>query len=332
MPDDSARSTASRATWSWSTRRDSSSWRSTSRASGTRSVRFFVRLPKRPGSMSVIATSISSAPWLPRIWKVGIVRSGTSTSTVRVSSWPARSCARSFSRVPRAGRARGSAPSGRLGAAPGAAGGSSRSRRRSSTRASAFSRTSACFSRRTMSTAVGHEVAHDRVHVAADVADLGELAGLDLDEGAPARAGRGGARSRSCPTPVGPIIRMFFGVTSAATSGGRRRRRMRLRSAIATARLAAAWPTTQRSSSATISRGREGVEAAARRARGRSSCLERLHLDRIVRVDADLGGDPQASRAIPAASSAVPWRDERARGGERHRAAAARRRRGRRRG
>ena len=41
------------------------------------------------------------------------------------------------------------------------------------------------------------------------------------------------------PTPVGPIMRMFLGVTSAATSGGRRWRRMRLRSAIATARLAA---------------------------------------------------------------------------------------------
>ena len=41
------------------------------------------------------------------------------------------------------------------------------------------------------------------------------------------------------PTPVGPIMRMFFGVTSAATSGGRRCRRMRLRRAMATAFLAA---------------------------------------------------------------------------------------------
>jgi hypothetical protein len=57
------------------------------------------------------------------------------------------------------------------------------------------------------------------------------------------------------PTPVGPIIRMFLGVTSCASSGGSRWRRIRLRSAIATARLAAAWPTTWRSSSATISRG-----------------------------------------------------------------------------
>ncbi len=68
----------------------------------------------------------------------------------------------------------------------------------------------------------------------------------------------GRARRRAIsvfPTPVGPIMRMFLGVISAATSGGRRCRRIRLRRAMATARLAAAWPTTWRSSSATISRG-----------------------------------------------------------------------------
>ena len=57
------------------------------------------------------------------------------------------------------------------------------------------------------------------------------------------------------PTPVGPIIRMFFGATSSASSAGSFWRRRRLRSAIATARLAFAWPTTYLSSSATISRG-----------------------------------------------------------------------------
>ena len=41
------------------------------------------------------------------------------------------------------------------------------------------------------------------------------------------------------PTPVGPIIRMFFGAISSASSGASFCRRMRLRSAIATARLAA---------------------------------------------------------------------------------------------
>ncbi len=57
------------------------------------------------------------------------------------------------------------------------------------------------------------------------------------------------------PTPVGPIIRMFFGATSSAISGASFWRRTRLRSAIATARFAFRWPTTYRSSSATISRG-----------------------------------------------------------------------------
>jgi hypothetical protein len=57
------------------------------------------------------------------------------------------------------------------------------------------------------------------------------------------------------PTPVGPIIRMFFGITSLRSSSSSCARRQRLRSAIATARLAACWPTMWRSSSCTISRG-----------------------------------------------------------------------------
>jgi hypothetical protein len=57
------------------------------------------------------------------------------------------------------------------------------------------------------------------------------------------------------PTPVEPIIMMFFGMTSSARSGGSFCRRIRLRSATATARFAAAWPTTCLSSSATICRG-----------------------------------------------------------------------------
>jgi len=42
------------------------------------------------------------------------------------------------------------------------------------------------------------------------------------------------------PTPVDPIMRMFFGMTSSAMSGSSRWRRMRFRSATATARLASA--------------------------------------------------------------------------------------------
>ena len=57
------------------------------------------------------------------------------------------------------------------------------------------------------------------------------------------------------PTPVGPIIRMFFGATSSASSGDSFWRRIRLRRATATARFAWAWEMTYLSSSATISRG-----------------------------------------------------------------------------
>jgi hypothetical protein len=57
------------------------------------------------------------------------------------------------------------------------------------------------------------------------------------------------------PTPVGPIIRMFFGATSSAISGASFCRRIRLRRAMATARFALCCPTTYLSSSATIWRG-----------------------------------------------------------------------------
>ena len=57
------------------------------------------------------------------------------------------------------------------------------------------------------------------------------------------------------PTPVGPIIRMFLGVISARSASSTCLRRQRLRSAMATARLAAPCPTMCLSSSWTISRG-----------------------------------------------------------------------------
>ena len=47
------------------------------------------------------------------------------------------------------------------------------------------------------------EVAHHRLDVAPDVADLGELRRLDLDERRARELARGGARSRSCPRPSG---------------------------------------------------------------------------------------------------------------------------------
>src|SRR3954468_13811417 len=61
------------------------------------------------------------------------------------------------------------------------------------------------------------------------------------------------------PTPVGPIIRMFFGSTSSRSEPVSCSRRQRLRNAMETARLASAWPTMKRSSSETISRGEKSV-------------------------------------------------------------------------
>src|SRR5580698_6787237 len=96
------------------------------------------------------------------------------------------------------------------------------------------------------------------------------------------------------PTPVGPIMRMFFGVISARSGSTTCWRRQRLRSAIATARFAAFWPTMCLSNSSTISRG--------------VICDMKLQfLDRQIpiRVDADVRGDIEralddvASRQVP---------------------------------
>src|SRR5262245_60669809 len=94
------------------------------------------------------------------------------------------------------------------------------------------------------------------------------------------------------PTPVGPIIRMFFGVTSSAMSAGSRCRRMRLRRAIATARFALAWPITNLSSSATICRGvSDPTDDALRSGRKMGTGLQLLDRQDPVRIDADLTGD-----------------------------------------
>jgi hypothetical protein len=87
------------------------------------------------------------------------------------------------------------------------------------------------------------QIAHDRLDVAADVADLGELRRLDLENGARASLARRRAIS-VLPTPVGPIRMMFFGAISSRRSPSVTCwRRQRLRSAMATARLASRWPT-----------------------------------------------------------------------------------------
>jgi hypothetical protein len=63
-----------------------------------------------------------------------------------------------------------------------------------------------------------------------------------LMNGAP--ASRASRRATSVfPTPVGPIMMMLYGVISSRMSSGAWARRQRFRTAIATAFLAASWPT-----------------------------------------------------------------------------------------
>src|SRR2546421_4543765 len=99
------------------------------------------------------------------------------------------------------------------------------------------------------------------------------------------------------PPPVGPIIRMFFGVTSSAMSCGSCWRGVRWRSAMATARFAFAWPITYLSSSATIWRGvRERTAVAVRSGkkiaiRAPWLALQLLYREIRVRVDADVRGN-----------------------------------------
>src|SRR5262245_61645359 len=113
-------------------------------------------------------------------------------------------------------------------------------------------------------------------------------------KGASARRARRRAIS-VLPTPVGPIIRMFFGVISPRSLSSTCWRRQRLRSAIATARLASCWPTMWRSSSETISCGVMLADMAWRPARWRPADGLLQHLDGVVLVgvDAQLAGDLQ---------------------------------------
>ncbi len=81
------------------------------------------------------------------------------------------------------------------------------------------------------------EIADDALDVAADVADLRELRRLDLEERR-ARELREAARDLGFADASRPIIRMFFGSTSSLSGPSSCWRRHRLRSAMATARLA----------------------------------------------------------------------------------------------
>src|SRR5690554_6698853 len=122
-------------------------------------------------------------------------------------------------------------------------------------------------------------------------------------KGAWARRARRRASS-DLPTPVGPIIRMFFGVTSWRRSSGSCSRRQRLRRAMATTRLASCWPMIWRSSSWTLSRGVMDMWFLLAASGIGVQLLNGLIL---VGVDADLASDTQAGfDYLPGRQIAVP--------------------------
>ena len=248
MPACSTRSTANRLTLSMSTSFCSSSWLRCCSASGTLRRRFRGRPWKRLGSMSFTLMSISSIEEPVMTSNEGTDRSRISISTTRASSRPPCSWSRNFSRV-RCACSLAAAASG--ASATGRTGGRSRSSRRSSAFSRAFPRTSTSCCSRTMSTA-----SSTRSRTIDSTSRPTYPTSVNFDASTLMNGDRARRASRRAisvlPTPVGPIIRMFFGATSSASSGGSFWRRIRFRSATATARFAFVCPTTYLSSSATI--------------------------------------------------------------------------------
>src|SRR5579863_10506483 len=102
-------------------------------------------------------------------------------------------------------------------------------------------------------------------------------------------------------------MRMFFGVISWRSGSGTCMRRQRLRSAMATARLAASWPMMCLSSSCTISRGVSDDMALG---------SELFDGEIPVGIDTDVGGDVE--RALrDAAGIELRRLQHRPRGGQR---------------
>ena len=194
MPLCSTRSIASRATFCWSTSFSASSWmRMLARVADAHLLPLRACRRRGRGSMSFTLTPISSTPCGVKISNDGKPCSLTSISISRSSSFPSSSQRPSFSRVSvgessgsgaatNAGRARGGRESGRR-----------RSRMRSRALRSAVLADHAVLLVLDELHADLGEVADDRLDVAADVADLGELRRLDLEErraGEPRQAAR----------------------------------------------------------------------------------------------------------------------------------------------
>ena len=251
MPDCSTRSTASRVTSSMSISFCASSCARYFRASGIFMTRSFFFPGINPPSMSRRWFSRSSMPPTLEIIPTGRPRSLISISTVRLSSRPSRNCLRSFCRVlsPDADCPGSSSCPPRDGL-----GGSNRSSTRSSAMSSAFrstrfsdelftrltdcsvrSRMIDSTSRPTYPTSVNFDASTLMNGASASFASRLEISVL--------------------PTPVGPIMTIFFGKISSRNSGLSCWRRHRFRNAMATIRLASRCPITYRSSTSTISRG-----------------------------------------------------------------------------
>src|SRR4029453_5871269 len=177
-------------------RRAASSWASTSSASGTRIVVFLVRFGMRFWSMSRRLLSISSIPCGVITSIIGDTDFVTSISTVRSSSLPSRSMRRSFSRV--------SVGSG-CGVIPMVLAGG-RGEEGEQSVLGQLARPHAVL----LLLLLAHhgdgqlgEVADDRLDVAPDVADLGELGRFHLDEGGLRQLARG-AWDLALPDARGP--------------------------------------------------------------------------------------------------------------------------------
>ena len=205
MPESSTRSTARRVTWSMSMRRPSSSWMRYSKASTTFILRFFVRWPKRPGRMSLrLPESGSSEPLELMTSKVAWLRSRTSSSTMRSSSLPlaelvAKFFAGGWGLVGVGGLGGGVHGGGELdevgagdldgGGGVGGGGGGGVCRWEQEVEEAIFGGELGLVFDVFELFFADHvdgdldEVADDGFDVAADVADLGELGGFDLEEG-----------------------------------------------------------------------------------------------------------------------------------------------------
>src|SRR6185312_1500288 len=256
-------------------------------ASRTLTLRLRVRLPPRFWNIDCSCCCISSMPGGAMIsTPMGMARISISTS--RSSSSPARSMRRNFCRV--------SASRGCTGSSvekPIIRGfGSSASSTRSSAASAARSRTFCISCSRVIFTATSASSLTMESTSRPTYPTSVNLVASTLTKGALASRARRRAIS-VLPTPVGPIIRMFLGVISWRSGSCTCMRRQRLRSAMATARLAASWPMMCLSSSWTISRG-VNDDMLVCDASGASSCgvlPELLDSEMPVRVDADVGRD-----------------------------------------